>query len=508
MKVTYQYKFYPDTKQKLELNSWLRISRYWYNRQLGERFTWWQNNHLQLQAFPQWKEIFPCLFGNRPNYYTQKLQLPVIKQDLVVVVHSGELLDLTRVDSTILQDICKRVDKGFERYIIGDCDGKRSGKPRLKTEASFRTMTFATANNDWIKLVRKNWFYLRLPKIAVVKVRMHRPLPNGFKLKQVSVTKKVDGWYMQMVLEDTSVPDFNPDEEVLHEKNGQYRSFDRRKPPLKLLAYCDMRLDPTINREVLKPAHFLADKCDEITPTWENSMGLDAVLHGDDYLATSEGTKLPSLKSLRKNQHKLDKISRKRNKRSRGSKSRRKLAKKEAKQHQKIALCRKDFQYKTAHKLVRTGKKFFFHEKLNLQSLSKRNAPKQDENGLFLPNGQSAKSGLNKSWMDAAFAQFFEILGHIAGKAGAVVVPQNPAYSSQVLCYRNEIVFSDTDMREYWDEQLLLLVDRDINAAINLKRLGLDIFPRIKRRNGKVSIVGAIDKSTMNEIVYILKRTA
>ena len=456
MKTTYQYKFYPDTNQKLELNDWLRIGRYWYNRQLGERFTWWQNNHLQLQAFPQWKEIFPTLFGNRPNYYSQKLQLPVIKQDLVRVMHSGELLDFTCVDSTILQDICKRVDEAFARYIIGDCNGKRSGKPRFKTEASFRTMTFATAKDDWIKLVRNEWFYLRLPYVGVVKVRMHRPLPDGFKLKQVSVTKKVDGWYMQMCLEDSSVPEFNPD---------------------------------------------------SIAPTWENSMGLDAVLHGDDYLATSEGTKLPSLKSLRKNQHKLDKISKKRNKRKRGSKSRRKLAKSYGKQHQTIARSRKDFQYKTAHQLVRTGKKVFFLEKLNLQGLSKRNAPKQDSEGKYLPNGQSAKSGLNKSWMDAAFGQFFEILGHIAEKAGATVIPQNPAYSSQVLSYRNEIVFTDTDIREYWDETEMLKVDRDINASINLKRLGLGIFPRIKRRSGKISVVGTMDDSTTKEILDILKRT-
>ncbi|MCM0589306.1 MAG: helix-turn-helix domain-containing protein [Gloeotrichia echinulata DVL01] len=28
MKTTYQYQFYPDTNQKIELNEWLRISRY------------------------------------------------------------------------------------------------------------------------------------------------------------------------------------------------------------------------------------------------------------------------------------------------------------------------------------------------------------------------------------------------------------------------------------------------------------------------------------------------
>ena len=46
-------------------------------------------------------------------------------------MHSGELLDFYLVDSTILPDICKRVDKAFERFIVGDKSGKRSGKPRF-----------------------------------------------------------------------------------------------------------------------------------------------------------------------------------------------------------------------------------------------------------------------------------------------------------------------------------------------------------------------------------------
>jgi putative transposase len=220
---------------------------------------------------------------------------------------------------------------------------------------------------------------------------------------------------------------------------------------------------------------------DKVSPNWDNSIGLDAVIHEDVYLATSLGEKLPSLKPLRKNQAKLDRISKKRNKRKPGSNSRRKLAKKEAKQHQKIARSRQYFHYKTAHKLVRTGAKFFFHEDLNLKGLTKRNKVKQDDDGTYLPNGQSAKSGLNKSWLDAAFGQFFKTLEYIAEKAGSVVIPQKPAYTSMVLGYRNEIIFTDCGIREYWDEQNSLMVDRDINAAINLKRLGLDIFTSIKR---------------------------
>jgi putative transposase len=478
MKTTYQYQFYPNTNQKSELNHWLRICRYWYNRQLGDRFDWWDMNRTGIDACPLITSISQP--REKPNYYNQKALLPFIKKDLVKVFYSGELLDFKQVDSTVLQDVSKRVDKAFERFIVGDSKGGKSGRPRFKTEADYRTMTFATASDDWIKLVRNDWLYIRLPKLGVIKIRMHRSIPDGFTIKQASVTKKADGWFIQLILEDTSVP-------CLGSLHGRTLRFPQKET---------------------RPHELRNFTPDEIIPNWDNSMGLDAVLHADVYLATSEGEKLPSLKPLRKNQTKLDRISTKRNKRKRGSKSRRKLAKKEAKQHQRIARSRQDFQYKTAHKLVRTCAKFFFYEDLNLKGLTKRNKIKQDDDGTYLPNGQSAKSGLNKSWLDAAFGQFFKTLDYIAAKAGAVVISKKPAYTSMVLSYRNEIIFTDCSIRDYWDEQNSLMVDRDINAAINLKRLGLDIFPSIKRRSGNLSVVGTMDNSTVKEILHTLNRAA
>jgi putative transposase len=144
------------------------------------------------------------------------------------------------------------------------------------------------------------------------------------------------------------------------------------------------------------------------------------VLHEDDYLATSENTKLPALKSFRKSQDSLAKVSNRKAKKKKGSRSRRKLAKREALVNQRIARSRRDHAYHTAQALVRTGKKVFVHEDLNLKGLSKRNKAKQDDDGKYLPNGQSAKSGLNKSWADAAFGQFFTILEYIAAKAPGV----------------------------------------------------------------------------------------
>ncbi len=67
-------------------------------------------------------------------------------------------------------------------------------------------------------------------------------------------------------------------------------------------------------------------------------------------------------------------------------------------------------------------------------------------------------------------------MGQVAAKANANVVEVKPNYTSQLLCYRDEIVFTDCSIREYFDEELQLKIDMHINAAINLKRVGLDLL--------------------------------
>ncbi len=449
MKLNYQYRLYPTTQKKLTLNEWLRICRYWYNRQLGERFDWWEQNRCYVNSCPLVCHL-PGL-KDKPEFYGQKKQLPKLKQDLVAVGWSKELLDFNCVPSQTLQEVCTRVKLAFNRYVSGDKNGKRKGKPRIKNASRFRSMVFEGAKLHSCSVGGK-WLYVSLPKIGIVKIRHHRSLPNGAMLKSLQVIKKADGWYINLRLEDTSVPDFKPD----------------------------------------------------ITPTWGNSLGMDAVLHEDDYLATSEGVKLPSLKSFRKSQHKLAIVSQRKSNRKRGTKARRKLAKREARVHQRIARARKDHAYKSAHQLMATDKKVFFHEKLNLARLSKRNKPKQDETGRYLPNGQSAKTGLNKSWADAAFGQFFNILKYIGEKTGASVVAVNPAYTSMILPYKDEFVFTDVSIRKYWDEELKLWVDRDIASSINLKRVGLDLFPTIIRRKGNPVVKASTTNSTSKLVLSIL----
>ena len=453
MKYTYQYRILPTTNQKITLNRWLRVCRFWFNRQLGERFQWWEQNRCAVNSCPLICHL-PEL-KEKPNYYSQKKQLPILKKDVVTVQWSKEKLDLSEVPSLTLQEVCKRVDKAFSRYISGDSNGKRSGKPRFKSSNRFRSMVFEGGGLSIHSCsVGKKYLYLKTPKIGLIKVRMHRYLPDGAILKQAQIIKKADGWDVNLRLDDPTIPKFNKD---------------------------------------------------KIVANWDNSTGLDAVLYEDDYLATSDGKKLSSLKSLRKSEARLAQISQRKANKKKGSKSRRKLAKRESREHQRIARARKDHAYSTAHKLLKTGKKVFFHEKLNLKGLSRKNKPVQDDNGKYLPNGQSAKSGLNKSWSDAAFGQFFSIFNYIAEKAGVAVIEINPAYTSQLLPYRDEFVFTDCSIREYWDEIEQVSVDRDISAAINIKRVGLDEFPTIKRRKGKIVIVDSTTHLTSKEVLSVFR---
>lgn len=264
------------------------------------------------------------------------------------------------------------------------------------------------------------------------------------------VSKKADGWYITLSLEDTRVP---------------------------------------------------TEVTSELIPTVQNSTGIDAVLQGETFLATSDSQLIPSVKAFRTNQDKLAKISEKKSAKKKRTASRRKLTKKEAKLHQKIARSRKDHHFKTSHQLVITGSKVFFLEDLNLKDLTKRNKPKQDKDGKYLPNNQAQKSGLNKSWLDAGFAQFGDILSYIAGKAGGQVIKVKPDYTSQICSNCDEYCPKELKDRIHSCKACGVEMDRDINAAINIKRVGLGVFPTIKCRRGKLVIESHGSMSTSKKIL-------
>jgi putative transposase len=404
MRIAYQYRLLPTPEQRAEMSRWLDMLRLQYNWMLAERFQWWEENRSSVNACPLVCHL-PEL-KDQPDYYSQKRSLVPLKQD------RSWYKD---IHSQVLQDMVKRVKLAFDRYLRGDSNGNRSGKPRFKGKNRYRSFAYPQASIDWIDGNK-----IELPKLGVFKVIWHRPLPEGFNVKTAIITQKADGWYITLTLEDVSVPEFTSD----------------------------------------------------IEPTADNSVGIDLGL--EKFLSDSEGEFEPIPQHFRKSEEKLARLQQKVSTAKKGSRARKLLVRKVAKLHQKIARQRKQFHFETAQKVLKKAAVVFV-EDLSVKNMSRRAKPKQDETGKFLPNGQSAKSGLNKSIADAGWSQFIDILAFKAEKAGRRVVKVNPKGTSQHCSNCLNRVSKELSDRWHSCPHCGTELDRDTNAAILIKKVGLDI---------------------------------
>ena len=404
MRIAYQYRLKPTYEQRCQMERWLDRLRHQYNWMLAERFDWWEMNRTPANACP-----LVCRIAeprDQPDYYSQKRSLVPLK---------GERPWYKEVHSQVLQDMVKRVGKAFDRFIKGDKNGKRSGKPRFKGKNRYRTFAYPQAKSDWVEGNR-----VKLPKIGAVKFIQHRPLPEGFTLKTVLLTLKADGWYVTFSLQDKSIPE-----------------------------------QPVI----------------DIKPTEANSIGVDAGL--EYFIACSDGTLKTPPKFYRQAENKLTTLQVKRDARAKGSKPRRKLNERIAKLHQRIARQRQQWHFETAQELIDKADVIFV-EDLKVSNMTRRNQPKQGDDGTFLPNGQAAKSGRNKSFADAGIAGFLnEILPFKASNAGKLVVKVNPAGTSQhcAICL-NRV---PKELSDRWHEgpHCGASMPRDENSGILIKKVGL-----------------------------------
>ncbi|WP_416211640.1 RNA-guided endonuclease InsQ/TnpB family protein [Nostoc sp. DedQUE12b] len=298
MRTAYQYKLRPTAKQAIEIDRWLSMLCAQYNFLLADRFDWHERNRSPINACPLVCHI-PELRDN-PDYYSQKKTLPQLKK-----THPwyGEIY------SQVLQDIVKRVKTTFDRFLKGDSNGKRSGRPRFKSRDRYRTFTYPQIKDGCLQ-----GSLITLPMFGIVKVILHRPIPDGFKIKTASVTKKADGYYLSLSLEDTTIPTIKPD------------------------------FNPN-----------------SIT-------GIDLGLK--ELLTTSDGDVVSIPQHYRKSQKRLRVIQKRISRRKKGSSRCKKAIKQVAKQHKKVADKRKDFHFKTANNLL---KKYdvVVHEDLNVKGLSR-----------------------------------------------------------------------------------------------------------------------------------------
>ena len=200
----------------------------------------------------------------------------------------------------------------------------------------------------------------------------------------------------------------------------------------------------------------------------DEAVGIDlGLLH---FATLSDGSTIENPRYYRKAEKKLERLQQAVSRKKRGSLRRRKAVKQVAKAYRKVRNQRQDFLHKESRKLVNAYGTIVFEE-LQPANMSKRPKPKQDETGKYLPNGAAAKSGLNKSIVDASWGMFQQFCTYKAASAGREVLFVNPKYTSQACSGCGQV--RKKELSERWHScDCGTELDRDHNAALNILALG------------------------------------
>ena len=117
-----------------------------------------------------------------------------------------------------------------------------------------------------------------------------------------------------------------------------------------------------------------------------------------------------------------------------GSKRRAKTKKAIAATHAKDKRLRLSAAHRIAQHVVNqaleTGCKAIGLEDLRMSNITRRAKAKQDVDGEYLPNGQAAKTGLNKSMLGRGLGQLKTFVEYRCRRAGLTFVEVDPAYTS------------------------------------------------------------------------------
>jgi putative transposase len=205
--MNFTYRIYPDVSQQAQMLDWLESCRRVYNYSLRELKDWMNSRKCMIDRCSLEKEYIQSADVPFPGYMEQKRQLPVLKETWT---------GLKNVHSQVLQDVIKRLHNTWENFRKRDF-----GFPRFKKYGQLKSFLFPQFKESPIvgaqrsrssnpERNRRVGNQIKLPKIGLVPITLHRPIPDGFAVKQVRVLSRCRGtqWYVVVTIQsDISVPD-------------------------------------------------------------------------------------------------------------------------------------------------------------------------------------------------------------------------------------------------------------------------------------------------------------
>jgi putative transposase len=333
----------------------------------------------------------------------------------------------SRIDSGVLQRNIARLDAAY----IGFWRHGR-GFPAFRKRSNFKSWEnkpgrcqFEVNRSPGKK---PRYSKVMLPGIGWMRYRDSRPIPEDADIRTVTVIQKADGWYISVLL---NLPGEVPEPKPLEECTGVNG------------------LDRGINK-------------------------LIASSDGSFVENPRFGTNKITRRRLRIRQRR---VSRK----VKGSNNRAKAGLRVARLHRRIALKRNAYQWQVASREVKKADVIAL-EDLNIKGMKKRCKPKR-VSGRFMPNGQSAKRGLNRSISDAAWGAQEQKIEWIARKSGKLVVKVPAPHTSQEGRACGHVSPNNRDGEKFICEACGYIDHADTSAGRNIAdRVGLKFVSNRRKK--------------------------
>lgn len=276
MRKAFKFRLQPTKQQAAAFTAVLNAHRYLYNCALQHRRDAYRMAKVSVRRFDQQSE------------------LPAIRREIPGMEWSA---------SSSAQIIIQRVDNAFAAFFRRIKSGDKPGYPRFQGKDRFDSVAYTAGNGAQFTGHTARFF-----AVGDVRVRQHRPVQGT--VKQITLKREADGWYVVLS--------------------------------------CD-----------------LGDVA--VEPATKPAIGIDVGLKV--FLATSEGETVDNPRYYRVAQKRLRRAQRSLSRCKRGSNRRKKAIQRVARLHQHVRRQRDDFQYKTVAKLLRKHGAFAI-EDLNVKGLA------------------------------------------------------------------------------------------------------------------------------------------
>ena len=170
----YKFRIYPDDKQKNILARTFGCVRFVYNYYLDKKIKRYEEDKTSIS-------------------YTE------CAKELARIKQTEEYSFLKEVDSIALQQSLRHLDIAFQNFFRLP----QTGFPKFKSKKKNRNSYTTICVNGNIRITDG---CLKLPKLGNVKLKQHRPIPEKYSLKSVTVSRTPSGKYYASILYEYEEP--------------------------------------------------------------------------------------------------------------------------------------------------------------------------------------------------------------------------------------------------------------------------------------------------------------